>query len=53
MTSHWIFEQNLTYCANCGVSVYPHYCPTPYCAYCGCKMTNYNIRGDDVDVKQP
>ena len=49
MESHWIFDQNLTFCANCGASIYPHYLPAPYCTYCGCKMTNYKIRRNDID----
>ena len=42
MYSEWIFKPNgLAVCKNCGVSVYPHSVTTPYCAYCGCRMTNW------------
>lgn len=42
MYSEWIFKPNgLAVCKNCRVSISPHSVTTPYCAYCGCRMTNW------------
>jgi hypothetical protein len=42
MYSEWIFKPNgLAVCKNCGVSISPHSVTTPYRAYCGCRMTNW------------
>lgn len=58
MYSEWIFKPNgLAMCKNCGVSISPHSVTTPYCAYCGCRMTNWqnlvcecfeHVYGNDV-----
>lgn len=45
--SYWIFRDQTAICANCGVSIKPHTEPTPYCAYCGRHMLNWQDKPCD------
>ena len=39
---YWIFKDTTAQCNNCKIKLPSALKPTPFCPYCGIKMTNYN-----------